>query len=347
MSILTKAKLVITVLVLTVLAACGGGAPGAGTPALSKSQKNFEATVVRDTYVTFDWILPTTNVAPVAGTHFFYTNKNSALTSPAFGAVLDSGSTTNLTATLTIPDQAQRYVDRVVKNGIIYVSNNNSVQMWSYLGKDILITTYATDGTTPTYLTTFDDWSGAIPLTGSIANSAEVRSFLSFIKLTTPLNFDFTQTWLTGASYFTRKGYRTEDTLFVFDWAGAGNSYDANVKAYTGAETTIEAYFASATVAATSGWLYDNVLYNLSDGSISVIQGLRTWISKNKRPTSAAPLESNIALMEMNGKLYAGVLQKSGSRVRVVDVIDSTVVHDYVIRLNAAAADSIMRAVKF
>jgi hypothetical protein len=347
MNFLTKSVVLITATAL--VAACGGGGggstPAANTSTLSVTQQNFEASAMKDTYVTFDWNVPTTNVVPTNGTHFFVSNSNSALTSPSNGAVLNSQAVTNLTTGMGIPNQTQRYVDRTIKSGILYARNSMSKQMWSYAGSDVAITSYATDGVTPMFSSTYDNWSAAIPLSGQIGTATILKSFLGFSRLNTPLNFDFTKSWLAGASYFTRKGYRTADTLFVYDWNGT--TYDSNVTAYTGPETTIEAFFGNATFVTAGGWSVDNVLYNLASGTISSKEGVRAWIANAKRPTSALPTDEFLILAELNGKIYVGGLQKAGARLNSIDGVDATIVNDFHIRLNSNAADSIKQTVKF
>ena len=333
----------------TFLAACGGGG---GTPVaggLSVTQTNFETAAIKDTYVNFDWNLPTTNVAPTNGTHFFYAQNYSASASPSTGPQLVTAPISNMAKTLALPTQptlSTRYVDRVLKSGVIYAANLTTKGVYSYAGNDVISTSYATDGLTTLFSSVYDDWSAPIPLSGQIGNTTILKSFYWFAKQTAQtVNFDFTQNWLAGSTYFTRKGYRQADTLFVYDWTGS--TYDANVTAYTGVETTIENYFNSAPVLAAGGLNWDGIVYAISDGAISSMQGTRAWIATNKRPTSARSTDEYAVLFQLNGKIYAGGLQKAGTRFKSIDGINNTIVNDYSIRLNSTAGASMKQVVKF
>ena len=338
-------KSILTTITVAMVTACGGGGSGdSGTKSgLSITQQNFETTTKADYYVTFDWYLPNTDMAPTNGTNFFNYGINLALTSPSAGPVLNTTSSINMTKTLKLPDATKRYVDRVLKSGVIYYTNDTSKQVWSYAGNDVLLTTYATDGQTKLYTSVYDDWSAPIPFSGTIGTTSILKSFYGFTRLNTPSNFDFTNYWYVGSSYFTRKGYQQADTLFVWDWTGV--SYDANVTPYSGSESTIEALF--STNKYMNGIGVDNVLYKINEGTISTIEGTRTWVANVPRPTSASPTTGFVALFELNGKIYGGALRKAGARFNSVDGIDSTKINDYNIKLNSKAVESLKQTVKF
>lgn len=337
---MTRLRPTLGLICISFLSACGGGGGGSAPATTGTSnQANFEATTVKDTYVTFDWELPETDVAPTNGTHFFFSGVNSAPASPASGPQENTGPVNNLTTTLALPDMTRLNVKRVLKAGVIRARNSTHRQVWAYQGNNILLTSYAADGTTALYTDVADTWSAPIALTGSIGSTSILKSFLGFTRLVTPSNLDFSKSWLAGSSYFTRKSYRESDTLFVYDWAA--ETFDANVTPYPGAETTIEAFFSSI------GFMLDSKTYALSDGAVSTVQGARTWVAKSPRPTSVFATDNYAAVFELNGKLYFGGMQRAGARFRLLDGVDRTVVNDYTIRLNSAAAESIKQTVKF
>lgn len=331
------------------LAACGGGGGGengGGTPtALSATQTNFEAAAIKDSYVSFDWYLPTANVAPTSGTNFFYAVNVSTSASPLTGPQNAIDTVSTLSTTLALPTLANQNVYRVLKSGVIYATNLPSKGAFSYAGNDVVSTVYATDGLTKLYSSVYDSWSAPIALSGQISSTPIIKSFWGFTRLTTPVNFDFTKDWLAGSSYYTRKSYRQADTLGVYDWAG--RTYGANVTAYAGAETTIENFFNSAANLAAGGTTSDSVVYAISDGAIKSVEGVRAWVATNKRPTSAAATDEYLTLFELNGKIYWGGFQKAGTRFQSIDGVDKTIVNDYSIRLNSTAGVSIKQAVKF
>jgi hypothetical protein len=349
MNFMTKSVMLIAVTAL--VAACGGG--GGGSPAalpsastLSVTQTNFETSVLSDSWVRYDWSLPSTNVAPTTGTHFLYEDRFSAPSSPTSGAVTGTISVVNVATTLALPTLTQRYVSRILKNGTIYLANHDSKATWSYLGSDVLSNQYASDGVTLLSSTEYDSWSTPNTLTGQIGNATIVKSFLGFTRITgQPINYDFTKSWLPGSSYFTRKGFLKNDTLYLRDWTGT--TYTTAVTPYGGIEATIEAYFSNSSIVTAGGFNYDSVLYNLASGTIGTLEGARVWVANTKRPTSASPTDAYITLVELNGKIYFGFLEKAGSRFNVLDGVDATIVNDYNIRLNSTAASSIQAAIKF
>ena len=340
-----KSKSIIAVAAAALLAACGGGG-GEGSTApvvLSATQQNFETTTKADFYAALNWYLPNTDVAPTTGTHYLYYGVNSVSTSPQSGAVLNAQSAVNLTTTLALPSMAQQSVSRVLKNGAIYVANGSSRQMWSYSGNDVVLTTYATDGTTALFAADYDDWSAPVALAGAIGTTPIVHSFLGFTRLNEPSNFDFSQSWLSGSSYFTRKGFQQATTLFLNDWTG--RTYDVDVSPYPGTATTIETMFANPGFA--GGISVDGVAYTLASGSISSMQGARVWVATNPKPASASPTTGYVAFAELNGKIFFGSVRKAGARLNVIDGVDSTIVDDYNIRLNSTAVQSLKQAVRF
>ena len=310
---------------------------------LSTTQANFEASTKNDAVASFDWYLPTSNVAPVPGTAFFLYSIDSIASSPASGAVQDQHSVVDLASTLSMPPTSRLSVSRVLKNGTIYAVNDASMQVWTYSGNDVVTTTYAADGTTPLLSGDYDDWSAPIPLTGTIESATVLQSFFGFLRFDEPLNYDFTKTWQAGSSYFTRKGFQNGSALFLRDWSGT--TYDANVTPYPGSETTIEAMFANPGYA--GGIVVDKVPYVIGSGSISTIEGARVWVATNPRPASTSPTEGFVAFAQLRGAIYYGTLRKAGARFKTIDGVDSTIVHDYSVRVNVRAAESIQQSVKY
>lgn len=341
-------KLLAVTLAMAFLTACGGGGSGTPTPtptALSATQANFEAAAIKDSYVSFDWTMPTTNVAPTSGTNFFYAVNVSTAASPSVGQQTEIDTVTNYAKTLALPTLANRNVSRVLKSGVIYAANGPSKGEYSYVGNDVVSTAYATDGLTKLFSSVYDSWSAPIALSGQIGSTPIVKSFLGFTRLTTPVNFDFTQNWLAGSTYFTRKGYRQADTVFVYDTSGT--TYGANVTQVPTTVTTLEDLFNSASFVTAGGVTVDKVVYPFSAGNIVSIEGVRAWVATNKRPASASPTDKYAVLFELNGKIYFGALEKAGTRFHDIDGVDGTIVNDYSIRLNSTAGASIKQIVKF
>jgi hypothetical protein len=284
MNLMTKSIALIAA--TSLIAACGGGGGGSPTAlpsasTLSVTQTNFETSALNDSWVRYDWSLPSTNVAPTSGTHFMYEDRFSAPSSTSSGAVAETTSVVNLATTLALPTLTQRYVSRILKNGTIYLTNHDSKATWSYSGSDVLSNQYASDGVTVLISTEYDSWSSPNPLTGQVGNATILKSFLGFTKITAqPSNFDFTKSWLPGSSYITRKAFQKNDTLYLRDWSGT--TYTTAVTPYGGTEATIEAYFSIPSIVTAGGFNYDSVLYNLPSGTIGTLEGARVWVANTK-----------------------------------------------------------------
>jgi len=331
------------------ISACGGGSTPIDPPApaaKSTTQINFEANAVADSYATLYVSLPTDSTAPTKGKNYAYYDLWSTSASP------DAGPQTSTSTSVSVGKvdlgKPKFQPDCVLKNRVIYTANQDNKVVWTYVGADVLASTYATDQITVVDTSVIDSWTAPIPLSGSIASASILRSFYGFITASnTSANFDFSKSWLSGSSYFKRSGYQKSDTVWVLDWPGSATTTTCAVNTYAGAGSTIEDVFSSAEVAAAGGIVLDSVIYPRSAGDIGFIEGARAWIAKTKRPNSVNPTDSYLVIFELNGRVYLGSLWKAGTRYKYIDRIDSTVLNDFTIRLNKTAAESIASAAKF
>ncbi|MCX8489769.1 MAG: hypothetical protein ORN54_01740, partial [Cyclobacteriaceae bacterium] len=337
-------KLMLTTSIVGLLTACGGGGSGSKT-VLSSTQQNFETTTLADYFASFDSNLPTNDVVPTPGTHYFSYESNSAPNSPSAGPVANTRTITSMSNKLTVPPEGK--VERVLNNLKIYTRNDTSKQEWSYVGNDVLLTSYADDGKTKLYTAVYDEWSAPIPFTETIGTTAILKSFFAFSRLNTPLNFNFQNKWLVASSYFTRKGYQLADTLFVWDWPGEKPTNDANVSPYSGTESSIKKLFE----ANPNGIIQDNVVYKYdgdNGGKTTIIDDeIIAWVANKPRPTSIAPTEEYFVIFLWGGKIYQGVLRKAGARFKYIDGVDTIKINDYDIRLNSNAVESLKKTMKF
>ena len=338
-------KSILTASIAGVLTACGGGGGGdSGSKiVLSITQQNFETTAIADYFASFDSNLPATNVAPTPGTHFFRYESNSAPSSPYTGPVVNTRSVSNMSSKLALPEDASKNnVERVLIGGKIYSRNATSKQEWSYVGNDVLLTSYADDGKTKLYTAVYDEWSAPVAFSETIGKTTILKSFFDFSRLETPVNFDFEKKWLVASGYFTRKGYQSADTLYVLDWPGAETTYNANVSPYPGNESTIKELFAVTTI------YHDSVLYKFSEGKLVIINDeIIVWVANDTRPKSISPTEEYFILFQLNGKIYRGKLRKAQTRFQFLNGVDTTKTIDYDIRLNSNAVESLKQTVKF
>ena len=333
-------KSILTASIAGVLTACGGGGDSGSKIVLSITQQNFETTAIADYFASFDSNLPATNVAPTPGAHFFRYESNSAPSSPYAGPVANTRSIADMSNKLASPEDASKHnVERILKSKVIYVKNDTSKQEWSYVGNDVLLTSYADDGKTTLYTTVYDEWSAPTPFSETIKATSILYSFFDF----RPENFYDDKKWLVASSYFTRKGYQSADTLYVLDWPGAEKTYNANVSYYPGTENSIETLFSVTT----GGIDQDSVFYKFNDGKLGVNGGVITWVANKPRPENASATEGYFVLFELKDKIYRGMLRKAGARLKSLDGVYSTKINDYDIRLNSNAVESLKQTVKF
>ena len=338
------------------LSACGGGGSGncgsallavgligcgdnssTNTPAPSGksiTQNNFELAALSDTLAVFDW----SQTSPSAAPTYMYYDLYSTPASPALGSQTAVKTLTPVSSPATLPNISALDSSRILKSGVIYYKNHDSKMVWSYAGADVVATNYATDSVTVLASEVYDSWSAPIPLTGAIATATLLNSFLSFTKLTnSPKIFDFYQSWLNGAKYFKVTAYQKTDTLYVLDWP----VQPANQS------TKIEDLFATQDAKTNGGITLDGVVYALEAGTMGSIEGSRAWIANTKRPSSTFPTDAYSVIFELGGKLYLGSFIKAGTRKKWIDRVDSTLINDYTIVLNATAATSIAQAATF
>lgn len=334
---------------LAALVGCGGGGSddaNSTTTGLSQNQKNFESFALNDKYAVFIWNLPGINTTPTSGTHYFYYEVNGATGSPSLAPQSNAISAVNLTSSLALADLTKIFVNRVLVNKNIYYRNETHQQTWSYSGENIVLTSLGSDGVTPLYSNTYDNWSAPIPLNGAIFDSTVMRSYLNFLKRTNDTeNFDFTKSWLPGSTYITRKSYATEDIVFV--WDSSGTTYDNNPSPLNTTATSLVDLFNAPIFTNTGGYNADGVIYKYSDGDIVNHGGVDVWVAKTARPVSADPTGAYAVLFSLNGKIYRGAMQKKGVRFKYLDQVDTTQVLDTSMRFNIKAAESIKNAVKF
>ena len=318
--------------------ACGGGADNSGTSgALNVNKQNFEE-ILNGGYYSLVWNIPAAGVTPVSGTHFVYSEKIGPTTSPSKGTQTYIPYPSNLSATLTLPDMAQRGIVRVVIDGKVFARSTLNKMNVYYSGDNIVFDSLASDGVTVLSSDVIDSWSAPVALstTDTIRTAPnEVKAAIGLLTHTTDSNFDLSRTWLSGSAYIKRSGRRSVDTLFTYDWSG--KTYDNNVNG-TNFSGTLENFFATVPSGTVT---IGTVQYKISDGVISTVSGVRAWVASTAAPTSSLPTTSYYTLYEMGGSIFIGYLQKANTRTRQVSAIDGTELLEYSVRFNDAAINSI------
>jgi hypothetical protein len=193
------------------------------------------------------------------------------------------------------------------------------------------------------YATLIDSWSAPLSLNGAL-NTAPTDARAAEVVLTRtnhPL-FNLTIQWLPGSAYIKRKSSTVEDRLFALDWDGTP-TFDSNVTAFPGVASTLEDLFAVFP----QGISLNRQQYFIGDGSIRSVQGVRTWVSNSPIASDLRPTVSRLAFFELAGKIYFGDYVAGGTQLRQVSSIDATVILDYSVRWNRAAAESIQASLNY
>ena len=344
MKIKNKVTKLATVLIgCALITACGGGGSASSPDGLSVVQKNYLASTLTNTYHGFYWNLPTTNIAPTSGTHYFLASTFSLAASPENAPQNLVAAAENMSTSLAEPN-INITTQRVLKDGAITSYQLDSITKIYFSNGNVLGDQYASDGVTKIGTAEFDDWSEPIPLSGTLANSDILKRFYGFARLNNSSYFDKTTEWRAGSAYITRKRRNLTEGVRLIDWNT--RTYDTNVDPWSGSQTTIETMF-DYVETNFGGITASGTSYQFSDGAITTKEGTRMWIATEKLPTSTSASDAYAAFMELNNSIYLGHYIPALTRERLIDGLDSTIVNDFSIRFNPVALQTIKDAVNF
>lgn len=238
---------------------------------------------------------------------------------------------------------------RVLKGGkILVVPSYGLVNRASYVGDNVQIDALAEDKSTVAYSAIRSNYE-TVSLTGTIASTPA-----DFARFHDPLFgnakvLDATASYADGAKYIKFTKTNLGDRYNAGD-CGAGTT-TANVSpCRTG--TTL-----SATMTSGQRSNSDGVTYYLADGTVRTVDGVPIWVANKPRPKSATMsyTEEFRIYFELNGNVYTGSLIKDGtvlgggyyvSNPSATVLVDRLTFLPYDIRLNKAAHDSIVSAMK-
>lgn len=334
------------------LAGCGGGgssssaSAGASQTALSADQQTFEQfTLAPNAAYKLSWLLPLSGT-PVNGTEYLVESHASVTTSPSAGSTqaLDGSTPTSLANTLSVPSSFG--VVRYLVNGTILVGSGSQTSV-SYQGTGIKDNTLATDGVT-IVASTLRSGLSVVPLSGTVVSApSELAQWFNALYYN-PALLSTTATWNTGAAYLKFTATELADEYTVVDYNGSttGNSPDP-----VASGTTIAALMAAGGIQSND----DNTVYTLSNGSVSTINSVTTYVASVVRPNLTTTTYRTY--YELNGNVYCGSLVKAGTviggntyPVAAPGTATGYTVNysqQYQIRLNAAAEASLHAAVTF
>lgn len=336
-----KSGLAIAMAGALALTACGGGSGSSASSNanLSDAQKAYESFVLAqnggqhyaEAAVYFTSSNGTNVVDP--STSYFFTDDYSLSQSPAAGPQMMTTGQSTLDSRFSIPTLSG---ERYLVNGTVVVEAVPEKIQVSYNGANIQSTVFAQDGKTAveTLLTTN---YVTVPLSGSMANlpteltsESNVGILLSLLK-GQPV-YNTAASWQSGAAYAKVTRQFVGDTVVVGDCA-APQTTGANVTPCATTATALEGFFPHASTE-------DGRTYNLGDGQIVTLAGVRAWVATVARGT---PTTSYRIYYQNNGQIFGGSLMRDGTLLQV-DTGGITPPGPYIF-LNHAATQSILGAV--
>ena len=337
-----------TVTLLTLaLAGCGGGGSSSGTgapatPAVSAAQKSYESVALSGNgglhYLTgsLGYSSSSSGVLSINPGSSFYTDDSSIPQSPANGPQPISVAYTSAAKTLPLPTLSGGA--RYLINGTVYTAAFPAQAQVSYSGNNVLESYLATDGKTVIRAFLGTSYTSTA-LSGLISSSpAELFSGSLLGLITNTINgaslYNQQASWQPGSAYLKVVRQYSGDTLFVGDCGVAT----------TGPNITP----CSTTVAALEGWFprvstTDGVTYQLGDGQIVTLAGVRAWVANTALKTAVPQYR---VYYQSNGAIYSGLLTKDGTPLQT-PALGSGTAQNFYIFLNNTALQSVKSALNF
>ncbi|MFM0157027.1 hypothetical protein [Paraburkholderia sediminicola] len=351
---MTARKELVGICLISMLSACGGGGTTSSPASTQASQLSADQTAFQNfvlapnqSYRT-DWSLPATG-APAAGTDYFADSFAPLSVSPATGGTqkVTNSALVSIAKTLPIPASASAPTRYLVNARIVLGSGPTFITNISYQGTGVREDTLAVDGATPVQSTLRTGISVG-SLTGTVATApTDLAQWFNSLYFN-PALLSTSATWTSGAAYMKYTQTEIGDVYTVADnkTATTGTSPDP-----TATGTTIAALMAAGGISSSS----DGTTYTLSNGSVTTVNGVRTYVATAVRPNRTTPTYHTY--YELNGNVYTGNLVKDGTVIGgnpyPVSAPGTTASYttnysqNYQIRLNAAAVSSLQGAVTF
>ena len=337
-------KMAVAGLLAAGVSACGGGGGGSSPPVqpiLSQDQKTFESVNLQGGQFSLLWKFPYGGGNLVSGTDYLSAVSNGLLPqSPAQGgAQVQTGHSTSLDAALAGRTFAPT---RYVSAGSVVVAPLDAMRRVSYVGDSVRVDYLASDGSTVLASAQFSQYA-VVPLSGAMGNSPEelladvpIQDWIGFN------NFAATATWQAGSAYVTQHGVRVGDVVIAQDCPN-----DTTPTTTTGSQPapcatgqTLEQIF-PATLPLQTLKPYEHEL--LADGRIAQVAGVRMWVANAPLPLEQSSTPAYRVYFELDGNVYAGLLEKDGAPFHYRQTDGSVV--DYTVSLNQAAVNSLQAGV--
>lgn len=327
------------------LAACGGGSSTpVVTQTLSADQAIFENLILSpSSSYALNWSLPNSGT-PISGTHYLATSHATLAASPLTNGTQKNTNTAYASLASTIGLPANFGVTRYLRNGQIIAASTPAISAATYSGTSIKIDSLAADGATVLKSGLRSSFS-SVPLSGLVnAAPTDVAHWYNALFFN-PALLSTTAQWGTNAGYIKYTETNVGDSYEVLDFTTT--TYDASPSPVaTG--TTIAALMTAGGIVSSA----DSTTYTLSNGSVSTINGVTTYVATAVRPNQTTAKYHTF--YELGGNVYSGQLIKDGTVLggsSYRETVSGTTVTNYSlnfqIRLNKAANDSIQAALTF
>ncbi|WP_233831423.1 hypothetical protein [Paraburkholderia sp. ZP32-5] len=330
------------------LSACGGGGSSSGsgsaaaTANLSDAQKNYESFALASNgglhflESSFTFTTLSTNTVSIGTDSRFFSEDSSIPQSPANGTQTLTETLTSLSSTLKAPASVQ---DRFVINGAIYGGGIPGQAQVSYTGPNVQIDYLATDGKTVVRTVLGTSYS-VVQLSGLIsASPSELFTNSAIGALTNTLNgqplYNKQANWESGSAYVKVVRHVVGDELFTYDCTAPATTSN-NPTPCSATISTLESLFPYASTT-------DNKTYQLTDGQIVTLAGVRAWVSNT--PLNGPTTDYRV-YFQYNGGIYAGYVIKDGTTLQIAPLGGGTPQDNYYV-LNNAAVQSIKSAINF
>jgi hypothetical protein len=335
------------------LAGCGGGGGSASTTGASSTSSN-QSVALTDQQVFEQFSLGTTQsyelswFLPLSGTPssalYYLTEVHASVAaSPATAGTqpFNASTPTSLANTLSVP--TVWVPGRYLINGAIVVGSL-SLNNASYQNGVIKVDLLSADGTTVVDSKLRSNLS-IVPLSGTVVSApTEFAHWFNALYFNSAL-LNTSATWASGAAYLQYTATEAADTYTVADYS---STTTGNTPSPVATGTTISALMTAGGINSTS----DATTYTLSNGTVSTINGVTTYVATAPRPNLTTT--EYRTYYEVNGNVYTGSLIKAGTVIggSAYPVgTSSSYTLNYSqrvqIRLNAAAVASLKAAVKF
>jgi len=233
--------------------------------------------------------------------------------------------------------------DRVLLGGAIVVSSNTPMLRFveSYVGPSIRVDYLDVSGTTTVYSRLRSGYS-LNALGGTVAGGTPLEFQHYWPNLfANPLLLNPGATWGSGAAYLKFSQTQVGDVYYVLDAGSVKTTGTTPVPAAPGNSV-------STAITGTVGFQADGTTYTLANGTISVINGVNTYVASVPIPNKTTLTYRTY--FDLNGNIYTGNLVKNGTVVGgSVYTVNGTAYYDenYSILVNAAAAASLKSALTF